>query len=295
MAYFYNRFAKWIENKNSGTQMTWWKTNFNMPVPDLWDDTSNWTEWEGPFIYHGVATSFDFSWFHQGWEAIISVLWLHIEWNEGGGTYTITQKWIHPSGSVMFTNTWNGYLASPGSDSQWVPNWHERHLAANQWVAPWEINQSGVYKIEATISWPGLNFTSYFDVTITNVPSFSWYKASWYMYLEWNQLCYTSANGFVQKMLWNHISSWSGTPGHVWINGIFLHYIDSFWDVRRAPYSIKQFASNFSNWAPGQVSGKTPWYLYIDNQFWWTHISLIWYNGYKYLTWDGHNPYIDPY
>lgn len=113
MAYFYNRFAKGVENKNSGTQMTWWKTNFNMPVPDVFDDLDDWEEDVGVLIYHGEDTNFNMSGFNQGWEAIVAVTGLHYEGNEGGGTHTIKQEWLNPSNSVMFTNQITVYLSEP--------------------------------------------------------------------------------------------------------------------------------------------------------------------------------------
>ena len=62
-ATLYNHFCKGVTNRNSGTRMTWWKTSFNMPVPNLYDNNSGWTEGSGVFTYHGEAISFDLSGF----------------------------------------------------------------------------------------------------------------------------------------------------------------------------------------------------------------------------------------
>lgn len=41
-----NHFAKAFTNKTSGTKMTWWKTSFNMPVRNIFDNSTTYTETE---------------------------------------------------------------------------------------------------------------------------------------------------------------------------------------------------------------------------------------------------------
>lgn len=43
--------------------MTWWKTSFNMPVRNIFDNNSTYTETEGMLNATGEATSFDLSGF----------------------------------------------------------------------------------------------------------------------------------------------------------------------------------------------------------------------------------------
>jgi hypothetical protein len=41
-----NHFAQGFANKASGTKFTWWKTSFNMPVRNIFDNSSIYDEYE---------------------------------------------------------------------------------------------------------------------------------------------------------------------------------------------------------------------------------------------------------
>ena len=296
MAYLYNRFAKWVENNSSWVQMTWWKTNFNMPVPDLWGDTSWWVEWAWPFIYHWQATSFDLSWFNNWWELLVAISWLHREnWEWTWNTHTLKQSWRNPINDIMFENVINFTY-----ETTWASEWKERQLWSNQWVAPWEVSSNWVYSCVVSVSWPDLNLSTTYSFTITWHPGFSGYETPGYIWVEWTDLCYISANGFIHRITWtSEWNVWASSAWHIWTNNSViapvLYYIDQSWEKRTTPWNLQQFPSSFSNWPTSTVSWQTPWYLYADNEFWWTHLSHIWWDGYKYLLWDWHYPYQDPY
>ena len=155
MAVLYNKFAKWIENNVSWTQMTWWKINFNMPTPNLWDDTSGWIfwNWVWPFIYHWEATSFDLTWFNNWWELIVAISTLRWEENEWWwADHTFSQTWKDTLWDVMFTNSSIINLYNP-----WEWYAAETQTWSNQWIAPWEVNWNWVYTCTVAISWSYVN------------------------------------------------------------------------------------------------------------------------------------------
>ena len=294
MANLYNRFCKWVKNNNSWTQMTWWKTNFNMPVTDIWDDTSSWSSWSWVFTYYWTATSFSLSWFNNGWEAIVWISWLHwsdLEW--WNANHTFSQTWKDTLWATIFVNSATAFLQTP-----WVGSWLEYQLWSNQGVAPWEINWNWTYTCTVAVSWPNINLSTDDTFVITNYPWFTTYKTPWYMWVEWNNLSYVSANWFVHKINWTDLWDVSATPWYFWENSSispYVNYIDTSWHKRTPPWNLEQFASTWSNWATSAISWQTPWYIYADNEFWLTHLSHIWYDWKKYLIWDAHDPYINPY
>ena len=288
-----NMFAKGFENKSSGTKMVWWKTNFNMPVPNIFDNNTIFTQSEWMLDPLDSASTFDLSWYNQGWEIIAAATTFIIEGevlNAWG--VLIEQKWKKPNWTVMFTNSYNWIFNEQTSlDWQWF------QIASNQGLAPWEVDLSWTYTLETSMSWD-FNYSQTFSVTFTNVPSFTWYETPWYIWVEWDNLKYVSANGFVHTIEGTNIWAVGWDPWSIWIDEDpfnNFHYINDGWDDNIAPWKIEQFPSAFSNWAQSAVSWKSPWYLYADNEFWWTHLSYIWDDGHKYLIWDWHYPYINPY
>lgn len=296
MAYLYNRFCKWVKNNNTWVQMTWWKSNFNMPVPNIWGNNTGWVAWSGVFTYHWTATSFDLTWFNNWWEVIAAVSWVHWEeWEWDDTTHTFKQTWRDTSWSIMFTHSSDIYV-------EYIPIWDwflERQTASNQWIAPWEINQSWTYSCTVEVSGSEINLSQVYNVTFNNVPAFPWYKSPGYVWVEWDQLAYTSANGFTHKIDWFWASTVvSSNTWSIWVDTAAIsamYFIWTSWRKLTTPWTLKQFASTWSNWAPSAVSGQTPWYVYMDSQFWYTHISYIDKSWDKILIGDWHYPYQDPY
>ena len=286
-----NQFAKGFKNKTSGTKMVWWKTNFNMPVPNIFDNNTAFTQVEWMLDPLEEATTFDLSWYNQGWEIIAAATIFVITWEIlNPWLVTVEQKWKKPNWTVMFTNSIN-WTINPQSSLDW--QWYQ--IASNQWLAPWEVDVSWTYTLETSMSWV-YNMNKTFNVTFTNVPAFTWYQDPWYMWVEGDNLKYVSANWFIHTVEWTNIWAVGWELWSVWIEpSNNIHYINDSWDNNIAPWKIEQFASAFSNWPTESVSWQSPWYLYADNQFWWTHLSYIWDDGKKYLVWDGHYPYTNPY
>ena len=266
-----------------------------MPVPDLGENSVSCVEWSGPFTYYWTATSFDLTWFNNWWELLVAISWVH--WADGEGDWTdhlMTQTWKKPNWQTMFTNAL-GFTASRTGPWEWL----EDQLWSNQWVAPWEVDSNWTYSCTVTVSGSAINLSQTYNFTITNHPGFSWYQDPGYVWVEWDQLAYTSANGFVHKIDW----FWSSTvvssnTWSIWVDTTAIsamYFIWASWRKLTTPWTLKQFESAWNNWSPSSVSWKTPWYIYMDNQFWSTHISYIDKSWDKILIGDWHYPYQNPY
>lgn len=298
----YNRFCKGVINNNSGIRMTWWKTSFNMPVPDIFSNGAWWVEWSWIFTYLWTDISFDLSGFEAWWEILAWFSWFNLHWPFSWGNITLTQTWKNTSGGVMFQNTWT-YNFPTLSDST---AWHEVILGSNQWVASWEVNSAGTYKLEVSMVWSWINRTDIYNLYITNVPSVATYTP-WMVWVEWDLLWYTSASGHRHKISGNVNGSVSSSnAGKLWCSDASddIFWIGSWWIknysnsgatnyLRR---TVRQIASTWSNWAPWQVFAWTSkaWMMWMDNEFWQEHIAFIGKSWYKELLFSGNYPYTDP-
>jgi len=165
-------------------------------------------------------------------------------------------------------------------------------------VAPWEISTNWTYSCIVSVSWPDINISQTYSFTITNHPWFSWYETPWYFWVESTDLCYTGVNWFIHRITWVAWTSvWVSSAWAIWVDETYnwILYIDQLWVKRTPQWSLLQFASYWSNSASYAVSWQTPWYIYTDNEFWWTHLWVILQDWNKYLIWDWNYPYQDPY
>lgn len=285
-----NHLAKWFQNKSSWTKMTWWKTSFNMPVTNIFASNSIYTETEWVLNAIWEATNFDLSWFQVWWEAIawssvFTIYWPFTWWN-----VTAKQDWKNPDWITIFTN--QATINLPSLDS-W--SWQSYQLVSNQWVAAWEISWNWTYKLVATASW-AISWTTVTNFTISNCPNTAITYTPWMIWVEWNNLRFTSANWHIHTIYWNIVSSHWASPWYIWSNtsnwDIFWTWTS--WNVYVWPVLFKQFASIFSNWASWTTFAwiDKQWYIWLDNQFWWEHISYIASDWYKWLMPSWNNPYI---
>lgn len=284
-----NQFAEWFQNNVTWTKMVWWKTNFNMPVPDIFDNNTNFNRTTGMLTPLWQATSFDLSGFRYWWEILAAATTVSIDGPFAWWTVTLKQIWRKPNWNEIFTNE---IPVSFPSIANW--DWYWFQIASNQWIAPWEVDINWTYSLDVEVSW-AITWSQTFNLTFTNVPVFPWYKPPGYVWVDWNDLKYISANWFEHTVVWLDLWNVWWTPGSIWSNDSVttpvIYWIDSLWHQRLKSFQIKQFPSTFSNWATSEVSWQTPWYMYMDNEFWWTHISHIGADWYKYLLWDWEYPY----
>lgn len=277
--------AKKFTNKTSGTKMTWWKTSFNMPVPNIFDNNSTYTETEWMLNATGEATSFDLSGFDAWWEVVCASSVFTLYGPFAGGTVNIFQEWKDPSGTVLISN--NTSVSFPAL-SAWY--WSSYQLAMNIGIASWEISAAGTYSIAGYTSGAHTASQSQ-NIVFSNVPSVSTYTPGM-MWVEWNNLCWSSANGHIHKRSGTDMGNPWATPGYIWIYGSYIYWIWSDGHKYVWPINFQQFSSIFYNGpSPWVVSWQTPWFMWADSNFWWEHIWYIAESGYKWIMPSGEDPY----
>lgn len=283
-----NWVAKWVQNRNNWLIMNFWRSNFNMPVPNITDNTI-WVDWYWPVTYNAPATSFDLTWFVPWLETLCcSSVW-HWDWPLVWTAY-LNQRFKNPSWTVTFQ--WPNNYAFPLNIAAW--NWYWVFWIFNQWVASWEIWTNWTYVLEAFSTWTWACSTTT-NISITNCPSVSTTWTPWMIYVDWNYLAFVNYNNFLHRILWTDLWDVWWTPGMMWMdNSSDLHWIDSSWHDRKISWKIQQFASSFSNWATSSIYAWTQhaWKIWVDAEFWYTHLWYIWTNWYKYLTWAWDYPYV---
>lgn len=257
-----------------------------MPVKNIFDNNSIYTETEWMLNAIGEATSFDLSWFDAGWEIVAANTVFTLYWPFGWWVINVSQTWKNPSGTTIFTN--GPIWVSFPSLTAW--QWSSTQIASNQWVASWEVYVDWTYQLVATATW-AYSDSNTFNVVFTNVPSVSTYTPGM-TWVEWNNLRWSSWNWHLHTMVWTLVSSPWATPGMIWIEWDYIMWIWSGWSKYRWQYNFRQFASAFSNGpSPAVISWQTPWYMWMDQNFWYEHIWYIAADGYKWINPSWENPY----
>jgi hypothetical protein len=294
MGAIYQNVAKGVvQNGGSGNTMTWWKTNFNMPVPQLFDGT--WIEYQGPVNYNGASTSYDLTGLVPGYELCVFFNVWHWDGPQGAGTAYLYSSWKDPGGSTIFSCA-NGYAVGlPDIASGY---WYEYCYACNIGCAGWEVDVAGTYKVSAYSTGTGAIGTTETNVSFSNVPDTTQLASSkaGYIWVEGNNLCYICANLWKHTIVGTSVGASGSSAGYMWIDtNNDLHWVGGDGNDYKVPWKIQQFASTWSNgptgsvYAPGSVGA-----AWVDNEFGWTHISYIGYNGYKWLVGGGNYPYQYP-
>lgn len=282
-----NHFAKGFSNKTSWTKFTWWKTSFNMPVKNIFDNNTTYTETEWMLDAYWEATSFDLSWFDPWWEIIAASTVFTLYWPFAWWTINVSQTWKNTWWWTIFTN-WPTGVSFPALTS-W--EWSSVQLVSNQWVASWEVNVDWTYQLVASASW-AYTSSSTFSVYFSNVPSVATYTP-WMIWVEWDDLRWSSANWHLHTMVWTAVASPYATPWYIWIEWNYIMWIWSSWLKYRGQYNFRQFSSIFSNGpSPWVVSWAAPWYIWMDSNFWYEHIWYIAADGYKWINNSWEDPYI---
>ena len=302
MASFYHYVAKAVHNRYDATEMRWWRTNFNMPVPNLFNQgTATWQEYIGPCDLYHINGPYDFSATDGnyapipggGYEALVLVATYHWDAPQVGGNTVVYAQARNPSSTVIGGPYTYSYTVQPASGSMW---W-EYCSMFNLGVAPWEIATSGTYYHDMWTTGYNATGTTTMSWVCNNVPTNTQSPGSTYsgsIWVEGNNLCYVDANGWKQSITGSVQSSPGATAGSMWIDtSNNLCWVGTSGNVYAPPNKIQQFASTWTNGAPGSIYA--PGHegsVWIDNQFGDTHIAYIGNNGYKWLTGDGANPYV---
>ena len=292
-----------VSKANSSNTMNWFRSNFNMPVPNVLGfngfTSSVWERYLGPANLITESYSYDLSDFSPGFEICVGLTMWDFD-NNGGSPYyidtTLYWDWKDPSGNIISNN---GYIyethyvpPDPIPPGYYAPTW----VAANIGCAGWEISSSGTYHYRASAS--GTPSISVVDtsVTMSNVPNTSVIGTPGYIWVEGNNLAYINANQWKHSIVGADQGYVGGTPGYFWNTAgtLGLVWIGSDGHKYGLPWEIKQFYSYFPNSATGATYAGTAngGKIWVDNEFGYTHLAFISSaDGYKYLSGAGDYPY----
>lgn len=309
-----NHISEGLTNVNDSASFTWFKTNFNMPVPDIFTfDPSTFSPTDGFFTYIGESNSYDLSGFEPGFEVCVATAVYFYENTSGSSKNLDSLEYIR------FTNpdysSFNPVSETLHRSTYTLPDgtWAATVLCRNVGVAGWEINTDDTYHFLSNAV--GLNgdtpniATSDSDIEITNCPSTAKITsvgdhdyAVGNMWVEGNDLCYVNCGGWSppdggwkSTIVGSDISSSPGTDkaGCIWLDGSDIHWIGSDGHEYIPTWKVEQFASSFSG---GPTSSKyagtsKAGCMWMDSEFGCTHLAYIAENGYKFLTGSGVDPY----
>ena len=296
MANFMNHHvAKACQNRNNSLIMSWWKSNFNMPTPDIGDNTV-WLVGYGPVAYDGAATSFDLSGFYPGWEVVAFFTIWHWDGPLAGTAY-LYSRWVDTAGATIF-NCQNGtaYVFDIA-----VGLYGEYWAGCNQGIASWEIDTSGDFGVKSHSTGTGAMGEQTTTITFSNVPSTTQLASDkpGYIWVEGNNLNFINANR------WEHIIIGTdqgyvdtAKAGYMWVDtSDDLHWIGVDGHDYIVPWKIQEFASTWSNSSNDATAPGTSYkgYTWVDNEYGWTHLAYIGNNGHKFLVGSGHYPYVLSY
>jgi hypothetical protein len=294
-----NYITKGVQNYNDmSKKFTWFKTNFNMPVPNYMADNNPFTRYEGCWDYLGLATSYDLSGFVPGYEICVA----HCIWdfyNDGGSTYNIdtylTAKWVSHDGTTVMNYVMNNQHYSYSLPAGYYIEWWN---GGNVGVASWEIHSNDDYYFKSSASGTPnvaevsttISFSNCPDVTPLPVGS------SGYLWVEGNNLCMIGSQRFKHTMVGEFVDDSPGTDkaGFIWMDtSTDIHWVGEDGYNYKIPWKKKQFASFYGNSSTHEENAGTSkkGFIWADDEFGTTHLGYIGNDGYKYLCGAGDDPY----
>ena len=254
-----NHISRGLQSKDyPANKFTWFKSNFNMPVPDVFKMIAYQNAWR----YYGSATyltetnSYDLTGFVPGYEICMGTSVWDFE-NNSGSTYNINtllySRWTTPS-VTDFTPPIRGYWDY--SFTSTLPAYYYTTLwyATSVGCCDWEINANGTYHYRANaVGTPNIAVNDT-PVIFSNVPSTTQLASdkAGYIWVEDNNLCYICANLWKHTMVGVDISGVIGTPGvskagYFWFDSTigYLVWVGANGKAYTTIWEKKQFASYF--------------------------------------------------
>ena len=294
--HMYHKVAKGVvQDGGSGNTMNWWLTNFNMPVPQIFD--GNWVEDRGPFTYNGEATSFDLSTesnppFYPGFEVAVFMCGWHWDGPLSGTAYIYSQ-WRDTDDNLMFTCA-NGMAVNLNISSGY---WSEYMYGCNQGVCGWEIDISGNYKVRSWSTGTGAMAQQDTTIAFSNVPDTTQLgiNTPGHIWVEGNNLAYICADKWKHQIYGVYVANPGvSKAGYIWIDtDNYINWVGANGFHFKTAWKIKQFASTWSNSSTGETYAGTDkaGCIWVDNEFGLSHLAYIGTDGYKYLAGAGNYPY----
>lgn len=273
----YCELWKWLKIDWS-TFYTFYGKDFNPNVPTL----PNWDTFEAD----DITNSFNLLWF-QPWHEVgcsvvnftdIDISWAYLffyfyQWNQTSYPSWVNDFWYQSFGSY---NTY-AYYAYFWIDDDEI--WNGYSTYKYTWVITTD-------RYDASSSARLAEYTGSFSVS--NLSFDDSLHPSWYLWVEWNYLCYTDAvhgsRWYKHKINYDTgYSWWSGDAWHIWVGSWTawrIYYTDAYWDVRRT-----HLADSWYGWRRYGSS----WYIYVsdgDYTEWYWYLCFVDGNGELRRIWN---------
>lgn len=250
--------------------------DFNPNVPTF---PTNWTT----VTCSNETSSFDLLWF-QPWNEVGCYVWTietgNVEW----------RLYVESSLKRWWTTVWS-YDRSYNTESNYSQYWGYMYF----WVDYDEIwSSSNSYTIvtnrEFRPDWWGTEWENWINTNfiVTNLSIDSSLHPSWYLWVEWNYLCYTDAiHGsmwYKHKINYDSYSWWIGDPWYIRVpsgTSWYIYYTDAYGRVRRTHFADERYWWN-RYWSP--------WYAYVSNgdmEDWYWYLCFVDGNGMLRRMWNG--------
>ena len=260
LQFTYCKIWKWIDIDWSEFYNFYGKDfNPNVPSPPTW--TTTW-------VYNETST-FNLVWFQPWHEVWCCVVIIKNNWSSSR-----TQH-IYADFYQWSSNTWTYDAGNVTVDA-----WGEWMLYVYFWVDYDEIwSWYSNYRVE----WQMLDDSKDASFSVSGLSIDSTRHSSWYLWIEWNHLCYidatySSTQWYKHKIQYDSYTWWSWEPWYIWIPSSStdqrIYYTDAYWTVRRTHVASDRYSPT---WTPNT------WYVWT--QYAWKIRVPTWdmEDGYWYL------------
>lgn len=261
---------------NWSTAYTIFGRDFNPRPSDIPNPPSNWNE---NTVRASWETSFNLSWF-QYWNEVC--FWTYVlEFEDFSWDVDITEDMSFQKYTWWWQNAWwtgsNYYNTSDGT-LRWT-YWYV-------WIDDDEIwTDATQYRFLIQVYGWGVSTEFTIPFTISGL-SFDYTRhPAWYLWVEWQNLCYTDASysstrWYKHKINYDGAYSWgSGSPWYIWLptssTDDHIYYTDANWYVRRTQNSQPRFDEGDAYAWSGNA-----WYLWVSDGYW----SEDWYAHLCYVN-----------
>lgn len=252
---------------NDSTFYTFYGKDFNPNVPQRP------SSWYASGVRGTGETSYNLSWFGVGNEVCCCVFLFHNN-DENNQVYI--------SWDMDFQKSYDGvnyYSAGWEEQNGYYLNWW---YYGSRYYYVW-IDNDEIWLWETYyrfhIEWSSTDWSSdtiNLPFIVSNLSFDDSLHGSWYLWVEWNYLCYTDATRWTEwykhKINYDSYTWWSGDPWYIRIpenTSWYIYYTDSSGRVRRT-----HFADEWYGW----VRYWSPWHIYVsdgDYTEWYGYLCFV--------------------
>ena len=236
------------------------------PLPSPRTPSTTYASWE---------TSYNLSWFQPCNEVWCCAL-MFKNWGSSSVTLSFDLDFQKSGDGITYYSAWWAQHVSFSISANAIRLWYNSVGVDYDEIRIWET----YYRFH--ITWTSTDWSSWtinLPFTVSNLSFDDSKHNSWYLWVEWNYLCYTDAI-FVTSWYKHKINYdtgynwWSGDPWYVWIpssNDNHIYYTSADGTVRRTHISSSWYGYYSGNYAPSWAkswmiwtsNGDVGWYGYL--------------------------------